>query len=429
MRLYLTLCVLLFFSALLAQKPIVLHGTPDWDKGVDLGESILFYEDKAREPLTLTEVQQLQTFRPFAEKRNERTTNSDVAVIRTWLKFTIQNTHPTDTAKMVYFLGAHARSFLYQEDKLVYRGGMRAFVDGYIPQINYLDVLIPPFSTHTYWLQVIDYELSAMPILSNLHTQHTATFQWASASKTYELLFFLMSVLVGCLLFMSFYSLYHFWLTRDSVFGYYALYVTSAMLVVWSGVESRFQFFYLSNLLKFNNSGQEEWKVITFNFIVPVLYILFVSKIAEISKQNPRIWLALKVVIGILIGQQFLGMYQSYTGTYFYSNLYYLNKNIVALSGTCLLLFGILRSKTPIKPYLVTGIFCFIVFVFAPMFFNFSTPTLSHRPEIEAIVNLTMFWVFLGLTLEAICFAFALAYRSRLIEIENNIMQINTRSN
>lgn len=35
-----------------------------------------------------------------------------------------------------------------------------------------------------------------------------------------------------------------------------------------------------------------------------------------------------------------------------------------------------------------------------------------------------MFWVFLGLTLEALCFAFALAYRTRLIEIEKNQMQV-----
>ena len=71
--------------------------------------SKLFYEDKARNELTMNQVQRAKALRPYAEKRNERTTNSEVTVIRTWLKFNIQNTHPTDTAKMVFFMGAHAK--------------------------------------------------------------------------------------------------------------------------------------------------------------------------------------------------------------------------------------------------------------------------------------------------------------------------------
>jgi sensor histidine kinase YesM len=118
-----------------------------------------------------------------------------------------------------------------------------------------------------------------------------------------------------------------------------------------------------------------------------------------------------------------LAMYQAYTRDYFYSNTYYLNKNTVALVATLLLLYATLRSRTPIKAYLIVGITCFVTLVFLPLFFNFFLPTLADRPDIEAVINLTMFWVFLGLTLESICFAFALAYRGRLVEIENKQMQ------
>jgi signal transduction histidine kinase len=424
MRFYLTLYICLFFSTIWAQKPIVVQGTPDWKEGIDISESIVFYEDKERTLLTLEQVQQLQNLRPYAEKRNERLTNSDVAVMRTWLKFVVQNTHPTDTARLVYNMGAHAQGFVYRDSQLVYTGGMRYVAEGYVPHVSYLDILVPPHSIHTYWLQVTDIEVSVMPILAELHTQHTATRMFANTETNYKLLFFVMSILVGCLLFMTLYSLYHFWLTRDTVFGYYALYVSSAMLITWLGVEGRFQLFYLSKWFKFNVAGEKNYEVISFSFVVPMLYILFVSKIIDIPKLFPRLWTALKIIIVLLSCQQILSMYQSYTGHYFFSNAYYLKKNIVALVSTLLVFYCIVRSKTPIKPYLITGAACFIILVYVPLFTNFFIPFSNGNPPIAAIINLTMFWVFLGLTLESICFAFALAYRSRLIEIEKNQMQI-----
>ncbi|WP_336912690.1 histidine kinase [Runella sp.] len=412
------------FHSVQSQTPVIIHGTPDWSEGKDIDRNVLFYEDKARNELTMNQVQRAKALRPYAEKRNERTTNSEVTVIRTWLKFNIQNTHPTDTAKMVFFMGAHAKGFLYQEEKLVYEGGLRFTPQGYVPHVNFLDFSIPPHSTHSYWLQVIDYEVSPMPILAQLHTRHTATRMFAVTEGYYKFLLLLMGILVGCLLFMTLYSLYHFWLTRDPIFGYYTLYAASAMVVAWLGAEGRFQLFYLTSLLKFDSTAEKGFDVISFNFLVPVFYILFVSKIAEIPKNFPNIWLVLKVFVGILICQQLLSMYQSYTREYFYSNTYYLNKNTVALASTCLLLYATIRSRSVIKVYLIAGILCFIVLVFAPLYLNFFTPNLSRRPDIEAVVNLTMFWVFLGLALEALFFAFALAYRNRLVEVEKNQMQV-----
>ncbi len=424
MRIYLTLWIILIGSLLSAQKPFVVHGTPNWENGVFINESVLFYEDKAREPLTLAQVQQLQTFRPFSEKRNERVTKSPVTAIRTWLKFVIQNTHPTDTAQLIFFMGSHSHGFLYQENQLIYTGGLRHVVKGYVPHVGYLDLNMPPLSTHTYWLQVCDYETSIMPVMAQLNTRFTGIKMLATSSISYTLLLFVMSILVGCLLFMTLYSLYHYWLTRDPVFGYYTMYVFSALLVTWLGVEGRFSMFYLSKWLKFNIAGERNYEVISFSFVVPIFYILFVSKITEIPKIHPRIWLILKVFIGILIGQFLLSTYQSYTGIYFYSNAYYLNKNTVALVSTFLLFYSVWRSKSPIKAYLLTGISVFTIFVFIPLYSNFFFKGLDDSPNLQPIVNLVMFWVFLGLTLEAICFAFALAYRNYLIEIEKNQMQV-----
>jgi sensor histidine kinase YesM len=412
------------FHCAKSQNPIIIHGTPDWSEGKEIGKQVLFYEDKSRKGLTLRQVQQLKTFRSYAQKRNERTTDSDVTVMRTWLKFKVQNTHPTDTANMVFFMGAHAKGFLYRDEQLIFKGGLRYTPKGYVPHVNFLDFSIPPQRTHNYWLQVVDYEVSPMPVLAQLHTRHTATRLFAVTEGYYKLLLLLMGILVGCLLFMTLYSLYHFWLTRDPIFGYYTLYAASAMVVIWLGAEGRFQLFYLTSLFKFDTSTEKGFEVISFSFLVPVFYTLFVSKIAEIPTNFPRIWLVLKVFIGILIGQQLLSMYQSYTREYFYSNSYYLHKNTVALASTCLLLYATIRSQSVIKAYLIAGILCFILLVFAPLYLNFFTPTLSRRPDIEAVVNLTMFWVFLGLALESLFFAFALAYRNQLVEVEKNQMQV-----
>jgi hypothetical protein len=124
-----------------------------------------------------------------------------------------------------------------------------------------------------------------------------------------------------------------------------------------------------------------------------------------------------------------LTYYQSFTMQYFYKNTYYRFENSIMFGSTLLLAYTTWRSNYPVKKYILAGIFCFILLITVPLTLSFIRPDwfhfdkLNQHPDLEAVINFIPFWPYLGLTLEALCFAFALAYRGHLIEIEKNQLQ------
>lgn len=253
-----------------AQTPLVVHGTPKWAEGRDIGQYVQFYKDKARKPLILNQVQALKTFRPYTQKRDERRTDSDVAVIITWLKFQIQNTHPSDTAQFFMMIGAHAKIYVYQGQQLTYESGVSLSAkhpNTSTHSVLYVALDAAPAKTTTFWVQVIDYESSPMPVMTILNTFTTAALSLLTSNYNSLYLMFSMSILVGCLLFMTFYTLYYFWLTSDAAFGYYALYVAAATLATLMGIEGRFQLQILRNIFFFLTTAKSGLAIIDFNFI------------------------------------------------------------------------------------------------------------------------------------------------------------------
>ena len=406
-----------------AQNPYVVSGTPAWQEGLNIAENAVFFVDKTPEALTVNEVEN-QKFLPFNQKRNERTSESEVTIIRTWVRFKIKNISQTDTARLHLLTGGHHEIALYQAGRPIAKAGLNFSATHNIPASGYMPFMVPPDSTLTYYFRVTDYVISVTPVFVILHTAQTAVYNMAKTLMQEQVLFLLMSIFVGCLLFMAFYSIYHFWLTRDSIFAWYSLYVTTAAEIALTGLEDRFQLPLLHKLLTVpfgENNGQV---TIAFAYLLPAFYIIFISKITGIPKQLPRTWLILKTLVCILVAQQVLGIYQIFTGNLFYSNTYYQHALLSLPISTLVLLYGTIRSQSPVKYYLIAGLGFFIFLIFAPLYINFFAEDLYRYPELEAIINLPMFWVFLGLTLEALCFSFALAYRNKLVETEKNQLQV-----
>jgi len=57
--------------------------------------------------------------------------------------------------------------------------------------------------------------------------------------------------------------------------------------------------------------------------------------------------------------------------------------------------------------------------------FNIYAPSEKMKPELFLIINFPIVFLLLGLVIEAICFSFALTYRSKLVLAEKNTLQRN----
>ena len=80
------------------------------------------------------------------------------------------------------------------------------------------------------------------------------------------------------------------------------------------------------------------------------------------------------------------------------------------------------KSKDPVKWFLFVGITSLIVFWCLPLF-NLYAPSEEINQELFLVINFPIVFLLLGLIIEAICFSFALTYRSKLVLLEKNKLE------
>lgn len=229
MRLIVIILLFLCHSVAFAQEPLILSGELGKPQ-LDLATYTWFYEDDSGDTLPLSVVQ-TKPFRPFSQKRNERTSFSDRSVIVTWLTFTIQNTHPTDTLRLYHRAGMHNMITTFENGRIINRvgqsipGSLSKAGKNHRPYRMETLLRIPPASMQTYYVRILDFQAVIIPVLSEVISPTENTdINYELAVLHYPLLS-VMSLLLGCLLFMALYALYSFFLTKDIVFFYYFLYI------------------------------------------------------------------------------------------------------------------------------------------------------------------------------------------------------------
>jgi hypothetical protein len=391
---------------------------------MDISAYTTFYEDRSGDTLPFAVVRQ-QRFRPFAEKRNERATFSDRSMMVTWLRFSIRNSHPTDTLRLFHDVWAHMETTTYEDNRLISRGGI-PLPAGRTDQHELrgstrfkTGLVIPPRSQRTYYVRVIDYVLSATPILTVLY-EPQASLQaiFEGVSGDYPLVV-VMALLLGCLLFMSLYALYSFFLSRDRAFLYYAFYTTTSCLVIFHGMDMRFGLGWLCPyypILNLYFPGPIHPGLIT------IFYGLFIVRVLNIRLTPVYRYPILKLLFGILLLQEGMALVESLVGKPLIIDNSIYRYGVVPSGLTTLILIGIaVRSNSPIRAFLVVGMSCLVSFTLISVLFNPNPVDLP--PPLRLFALFVPFWMALGLSIEAFCFALALAYRGRLIELENRRIQ------
>lgn len=391
---------------------------------MDIGVYTGFYEDCSGDTLPLSVIRQ-QQFRPFAEKRNERASFSDRSIMVTWLRFTIRNSHSTDTLRLFYDVWAHMDILTYAGEQPINRGGIRSSIgiSGQGQRRGQFrfktQLVIPPLSQQTYYVRVIDYVLSATPILCNLYSpQASLENNYEGLAADYPLVV-VMSLLLGSLLFMNLYALYSFLLTRDSAFLYYVFYTACSCLAVFHGMDMRFGLGWLTPyypILNLYFPGPLHPSLIT------TFYGLFIISVLDVRLVAPTLHWLLKALLCLLVLQEGMAIIESFVGQpMIIDNTIYLYGIVPAGLTTLILIWIVFRSKSPIRAYLLIGMFSLFSLTLIPILIN---PKPEYLPLfLQRFAHFVPFLMALGLSIEAFCFALALAYRGRLTELENRRIQ------
>jgi hypothetical protein len=287
----------------------------------------------------------------------------------------------------------------------------------HLPNRFVVPVVVPPGTSHTYWVRTFNYIYAPTPIVSQLFTPK-ASFSVMMREETYIPAYFMvLSLLTGALFFMCLYALYYYWLVRDKAFLYYGLYVSTGFVQAFYGLDTRFHVGLVYQYLPILG--------IPYSITLSIgLYMLFIMQLLKAELQHPVVKKVLWLMLMILAIQQ-TGHFIEYfwQRPLFETSTYYIYM-LIPTGLFALLMIGLIaRSKNPVKNYLLAGSLSIFVFVLFPLFTNLYFPKVP--PALDVFINSVSFWAYLGITIECFCFAMALAYRSRLVEVEKNQLQQN----
>ncbi len=101
--------------------------------------------------------------------------------------------------------------------------------------------------------------------------------------------------------------------------------------------------------------------------------------------------------------------------------MYFILDTFPALVMGMLMILATLRSETKLKTYLLAGQISLYIIAISPFHGLYTLNNVS--PIASLFLNYPPFYMMLGLCIELFCFALALAYRSKLVEVEKNELQ------
>ncbi|HOZ78040.1 MAG TPA: histidine kinase [Ferruginibacter sp.] len=411
LRFIIAWCMLLFSKAS-AQDTIVLNGQPQWQKGMPILDNCFFYDDRNDAPLSFEKILQ-QQFAFYTDSLRQDKPSMRPLVIQ-WLRFSIHNSAVTDTIHLWLNPGGHYFMRLYNRNGLLAKSGIyEASVSGFKRASFALS--IPPNSSETYWLRTEDRQGKFAPAWMSLETTASFLNNHLESVSNSRLLFLLLSLLTGCLFFITFFAAYHFFLYRDKTFLWYIAYTVSAAFTGLFWIDVRHQFGLFSSFFL-------DLIFSMFLFFVPVLYSLFIGKMLKLPQQFKKGWKIVKILLVMACIQMLIEFTTIHTGKFLFVDQYgYFVSMIPVTILNIVLLVLTAMSKEKVKWFMFTGLLSMLLLWCLPLIV---LSNLRFAMDAVGVVFIFIpFYFLLGLTIEAICFSFALSYRSKLVLNERNNLQ------
>lgn len=401
---------LLFLSLASKGGDTVFLRTNDLQKaGMDIAPHTSTFSNTSGTLLHIDEVQEKQ----FSPLTNIPDRHSQQPLIDRWLRTTLVNTDFKDSQPVVFYVNAHDVVYFYRDGKLVKTGGVSANkVSGH--QRFSLALTLAPHDTATIYVQIVEKIRYLMPVDSKLYSPENFYRFIVQQREDERWLRFLLPLVAGILLTVTILGTYQYFLTHDKTFLFYALYAGSSFLYSFYGLEIRLD---LALLL---NSTRDFIGSIVVPLII-IFYSFFIISLLHIRKQFPFIWKALQLLLWITAAQALLSLLEFFMQDFLFSHLtfYYIHlSGIPAILINLLLIVAILKSKSPLKNYILAGLSSLLILFFIPSIFGFSK-FLNMPYSLAAILHYGPLLYTIGLSVEAICFVLALAKRTKLITEDN----------
>ena len=419
---YLMACFIISIHVCNAQDTIKINGQPNWVQWVDIADHTFFYEEQPGTAIRFDkalsfEVIKTRPFVPYSEKLRQQKFAKRPLIIQ-WLKFSISNTAATDTIHLYLGLSPHYFVRLYSNNQLLVRDGAYETNPTY-PGFGSMPIEIAPLSTVTFWLRTEDRMNQLVPNGIALGTPYLFMEGMAIGIARDRLLFLMLAALSGCLIFITLYAIYQYYLYRDTAFVWYIGYSISALFTALFWLDIRHH-------LRLFPALFHDLMLAVFVFVAPVFYTFFIGSMLQLPVHFKKGWMIVKCFVAIALAQMLIEFTTIRTGWFLLNPDWY--STILSVVPLLLLHITLLvltaLSKDRVKWFLFSGVMSLLILWCLPIIGGGYAISFKETPLFMILIFPPAFMI-LGLVVEAVCFSFALTYRSKLIFVEKNQLKEN----
>ncbi len=413
---------MILIGNLYSQDTLVLNGQPTWKQPFDIADNCLIYQETTDTVLSFEQVKK-QVFVPYTNEWRKQKFGNKPLIIQ-WKKFTVRNTSTTDTvnlsiATVHYFTRLYttnemiARSGAYETRGFLRHSSTSAYDRGRLP------VIVPPQSCITYWLRTEDRQNQLIPPVITLETKFAGMAEEVKSNFTARYLFLILAGMTGCFLFIGIYAAYNYYLYRHVSFLWYITYTIAAFFSGLHWMDIRLGMYMFSPLI-------HDIIFSVFVYLIPILYSFFIGSMLRLNIHFKKGWFIVKLLTLICFLQMALQLIEVRFEWFPFDLNYYgiILTPFAIIFLNIVLLILTTKSTDPVKWFLFTGVVSLIVLWCMPLL-NLYSPTSNMTQELFLVINFPIVFLLLGLVIEAVCFSFALTYRSKLVLLERNKLQEN----
>ena len=354
--------------------------------------------------------------------KNWMAKSGDYVRSRIWLRFSINNTSGTDTLRLVFFPGMHARITLYEIQgntvQLKALGGIFAIKPRFDWQANpnCLPLEVPPGSCLTYLVSIGN--------LAKLYDQVRTELFTPDAYKSYcrdyqerqlPITLFL-TFIIGSLTMLALFGLMQFLLTRGPAYLWYAMFAMANCLNFVRLLEMYTDLRWVSSLIP-------SFHCYTSLPAISFFYLLFIRYFLDFHLQNGvrskitkwAIWVFGGVFLSTLV-----------TSALYFSGREISNEtaeifnifHILLLFPAILVLYLAFTAKSGLSRFVTIGT---LLLIFASID-ALSSAIFPMTPMHERSPFARGLWPFgTAILLESLCFALGLGYKTKMLEIEKRL--------
>ena len=345
-----------------------------------------------------------------------------------WLRFTVQNTHPHDTLRLLYYGGSDllTTAYFFDGDAL-----LDTYLTGWMRRAsppawawsadNYaIPVVVPPGTKRTVWVNKIYFYAPGNQLITDTRLLTVSGYEAFRAATVWHVRFiilFIGFILCVCL-FLCVSGLVQFITTRDSTYIWWAVYLAGMFLFFFRTFELHTNTRSLSNLFP-------GYFILSLGMIQSTNqlgYFLFFDAFLNVRHYSLILHRTIRVFLLVLVG------FWCYNFTVFFqSGINISHTRMVVTNGmdACTLVFvlmllvALVRRKIPLSGYLIAGSACVYTGLFAVFYIN---RVVNNHANFYPW-DLPSFYFGVGVLIELFLFSIALSARMRLAEAEKNRLQ------